>query len=89
MSLSLPPAAMPSDVPQRTPKKGCLRAWILLSESRKMMLVAVVSVIAFAVFRSTFFAVKPNEFNAGGHSLTASTYFGANFVGLAQRRSRA
>lgn len=54
---------MPSAAPtQRTPKTGLLRAWILLPERRKLVLVAAVSVLGFLAFRSFFFTETQETF---------------------------
>jgi hypothetical protein len=36
----------------RTPKRGLLRLWILLPERRKLVIVAVLSIVAFAIVQS-------------------------------------
>lgn len=54
----------------RTPKRGLLRQWILLPDSRKMIVVALVSIAAFAAFRTAFFVSRPPTF-AVSHVLSA------------------
>ena len=39
---------------QRTPKTGLLRRWILLPERRKLIIVAVLSILTYAMFQSIF-----------------------------------
>jgi hypothetical protein len=53
----------------RTPKSGVLRRWILLPESKKMIIVAVVSVLGFAAVRSLFAAVPERSYTVQ-HVLT-------------------
>ena len=56
---------------QRTPKTGCVRSWILLPEKKKLIVVAVVSILAYAAFRGVFFSdSSPHSFEVS-HVLSA------------------